>query len=101
MVLATNLHTFVIDSFSRVRGHEELILRGVVQALRPAIRQGFEIQQLKEDSVKGTGRMTGFSVTAAKSRLCRPRAALSKSFGELTNGEFFRQRQAHVHVSWR
>jgi hypothetical protein len=100
MALVTNLNTFVNDSITRVGGHKELIVRGVVQALRPAIRQLFEIQQLQEDSVKDTGRMTGFSLTAAKSRLCRPRAALNKSFGALTNDEFFRQRQAHVHVSW-
>ena len=88
MAVATNLHTFVNDSITRVGGQKELILRGVVQDLRLAI-QVFEIQQLQEDSVKETGRMMGFSVTAAKSRLCRPRAALSKSFGALTNDDFF------------
>jgi RNA polymerase sigma factor (sigma-70 family) len=59
---------------------QQLILQGAVQALGPAIRQVFEIQQLQEYSAKETARVMGISVTAAKTRLHRARAALSKSF---------------------
>jgi DNA-directed RNA polymerase specialized sigma24 family protein len=89
MALATNPHTFVNDSITLVGGHNGRILQGALQALRPAIPQLFEIQQQQEYSVKETARMMGISVTAAKSRLRPARAALSKTFGVLTNDEFF------------
>lgn len=55
------------------------IVRGAVRELRPTMRQAVELHRLQEYSLQETAKMMGLSLTAAKTRLFRAKAALRKT----------------------
>ena len=55
------------------------IVRGAVCELRSTMRQAVELHKLQEYSLQETAKMMGLSLTAAKTRLFRAKAALRKS----------------------
>src|SRR5258708_17765743 len=55
------------------------ILRGAISNLRPAIRRALELQILEHRSIEETAARIGISVSAAKARVFRAKAALRRS----------------------
>lgn len=58
---------------------EERILRDAIRSLRPEVRKVIELQKLRGHSVKQTAEMMDVSLTVAKSRIYRGKAALRES----------------------
>jgi RNA polymerase sigma-70 factor (ECF subfamily) len=61
------------------RREQEEILRDGIRALQSTSRNAVQLQQIQEHSVTETAQMIGISVSAAKSRIHRAKAALRAS----------------------